>query len=71
MPVGRAIIDDNQLDSHGHREHAPDDLLDRVLLVVGRHHDRHERVVQHAAKACHQRPIEKYEKPCACMCSGL
>ena len=32
--VGRAIVDDDQLGAERHREHAPDDLLDRRRLVV-------------------------------------
>ena len=55
-PIARPIIDDDELDAQRHGQHAADDLLDRVNLVVGGHHDRHERVRQRADDAAHFPP---------------
>ena len=53
-PVLRAVVDDDELDADGHRKHAADDLLDRRLLVVGRHHDRQQRIAELTLEARHQ-----------------
>ena len=42
--VGRAVVDDDELDAERHGEHARDDFLDRVLLVVDGHDDREQRI---------------------------
>ncbi len=49
-PVLRPIVDDDQLRPDRHGDHAPDDLLDRVTLVVDGHDDREERIGKNAAE---------------------
>ena len=48
-------------DRHG--EHAADDLLDRVALVVGRHHDRQQRIDQRRRGLSRHEP--EYPRGCA------
>ena len=49
--VGRAVVDDDQLDAHRHGEHAADDFVDRVALVEHRHDDRQQRLGRDQAAA--------------------
>ena len=54
-PVLRPVVHDDQLDADRHREHAPDDFLDRGALVVARHHHREQRILDHSAQSRHLR----------------
>ena len=63
--VGRAVVDDDELLAHRHRQHAREDLLDGVLLVVDGHDDRQQRVRQHALQPATS-ALRPSAKPCGC-----
>src|SRR5450756_1257966 len=55
-PILRPVVHDDQLGSNLDGEHAPDDLLHRLTLVVHGHDDRQQGIDEDAAKACGSQP---------------
>jgi hypothetical protein len=49
--VLRPVVNDDQLDPDRNGDHTPDDLFDRLPLVVARHDDREQGILQDSAKA--------------------
>ena len=63
--VRRAIVDHDELDAHVDGEHAPDDFVDRVTLVVDRHHHREKRVgCNESRRSCQRRPRDHIRDCC-------
>jgi hypothetical protein len=55
--VRGGIVDRDQLDAQRHLQHAVDDLLDRLALVVDRHDHAQERIHERGRPAAaHRRP---------------